>query len=60
MAKVYTGLDIGKFIASILVVVLHVHPMADNTNADLFLTAFLLILMNRSHIILLFFSEGPY
>lgn len=37
--RVYTGLDIGKFIAALLVVTLHTHPLVQGSSADFWLCA---------------------
>lgn len=36
--KTYTGLDVGKFIAALLVLTLHVHPLSANASGDFWLS----------------------
>lgn len=36
--KTYTGLDVGKFLAALLVLTLHVHPLSANASGDFWLS----------------------
>ena len=59
--ELFTGLDVGKLIAAVLIIILHTHPLAPVKNADYWLTGFCRIAVPFFFItssFLFFFNNG--